>query len=175
MSRCSSHQIKSTLKSTLVATISLAAMVSASVALDVPAAHAAGSVLDPTTDVAVTIAAPTSLVRGSQFRAVVSVSNLGSSTARTVTCGIATPRVDAVSAFRLGVSSTRSIDQVDGNESRQIRIAVLAPGQSRTISMSATAVTGTPTPGFTLSAFCTPAHVDAQQQNNAATVKVTLS
>lgn len=142
-----------------------------------PAAEATGSsipVLDPTTDLAVRVSAPRVIVRGSGFQATVSISNVGKTAARGVRCGVANPRADAVTGFRLNVPSMRAFDPVHGYESREFGFSVLAAGQVRTVLIYGTTVTGTSTPDFTISAFCVPVPVDKVQSNNSATVTVGL-
>lgn len=140
----------------------------------VKATGAGGSALDPATDLAVRVSAPRVIVRGSNFQATVSISNLGKTAARSVKCGVGNPRADAVTGFRLNVPTMRSFDPVHGYESREFSFSVLAPGQVRTVSIYGTTVTGTSTPDFTISAFCVPAPVDNIQSNNSATVTVGL-
>ena len=116
-----------------------------------PAVEATGSsipALDPTTDLAVRVSAPRVIVRGSSFQAAVSISNVGKTAARRVKCGIANPRADAVTGFRLNVPTMRAFDPVHGYESREFGISVLAPGEVRTVSIHGTTVTGTSTPDF---------------------------
>lgn len=146
-----------------------------------PAAKASGAggsaldlATDPATDLAVRVSAPRVIVRGSNFQATVSISNLGRTAARSVKCGVGNPRADAVTGFRLNVPTMRSFDPVHGYESREFSFSVLAPGQVRTVSILGTTVTGTSTPDFTISAFCVPAPVDNIQSNNSATVTVGL-
>lgn len=137
-------------------------------------AAVAPSVLDPSTDVSVAITAPSSLVRGSRFEASMMVSNLGTTTARNIRCGVSTPRVDGATGFTMGISSQRVFDTVEGHESMEFRIGTLAPGKSRRVAMAATSVRGSSTPSFTVSAFCAPERIDQRHTNNSAMVTVAL-
>lgn len=132
------------------------------------------SVLDQDTDIAVSIASPRVLGRGASFNATVSVANLGKSTAKWISCGVAKPRVDAVSNFRMTVATKASFDQVEGHESKVFAIPMLRPREIRAITLYGTTVVGTSTPDFDISVFCAPRHIDANQSNNAATRTLTL-
>ena len=131
-------------------------------------------VLDPATDIAVEILAPRVVTRGSSFNATIVIANWGTSTAKWVSCGVATPRADAVSNSRLTVAARTTFDPVEGNESKVFVIALLRPRETRSVMLYGTAVTGTSTEDFDISVFCVPSHVDANQSNNAALRTVTL-
>ena len=176
MFRCSSSRLTAIL---LVATSVATTAVLDSRASAAPITHSSkgpqtSSVLDSATDVAVAITAPTVIIRGGRLDAWLTVSNIGTATARNVTCGVSTPRADAATGFTVAISSQRLIDAVEGNESMQFRIASLKPGKSRTVRMAATTVRGTTTPDFALSAYCAPEHVDQHQANNSSKVTVTF-
>ena len=132
------------------------------------------SVLDPETDISTLIAAPRVVSRGTDFYATLSVSNLGRRAARDITCGVSTPRADAVANFALAIPTRLTYDTVEGNESHEFRLPALAAGQTQAVRMSASAIKGAPTTEFTISAHCVPAHVDQRGSNNASSVTVTV-
>lgn len=169
MNRCLSSRLVATL---VLATSFVASTVVATPANGSPAA--ASSVLDPATDIAVAINVPASVARGGRLDASMTVSNFGTTTARDVRCGVATPRVDGATDFKVGIATKRVLDTVEGNESREFRFATVAPGASRTVPMSAIAARGTSLNSFALSAYCVPLRVDQRHSNNAATVVVAL-
>ena len=174
MSRCSSSRLNAILISTAIAIATFGSRASAAPITHGSKAPQTSSVLDAATDVAVAITAPAAIIRGGRLDAWLTVSNIGTATARNVTCGVSTPRADPATGFTVAISSQRLIDAVEGNESMQFRIASLKPGKSRTVRMAATTVRGTTTPDFALSAYCAPEHVDQHQANNSSKVTVTF-
>ena len=132
------------------------------------------SVLESNTDIATLIAAPLEVPRGANFRATISVSNVGRLAARNITCGVSTPPANTVATFALGISARRLYDNVEGNQSREFRVPVLAAGETRAVRISADAVANSPQSSFTISAYCAPTPVDARQFNNASSVTVYL-
>ena len=132
------------------------------------------SVLDEDTDISTLIAAPRKVPRGTDFDATVSVSNVGKNVARNVTCGVSTPRADAVSDFSLNFRTRVTYDDVEGNESHVFELQALPAGQTRSVRMIASAITGASAKTFTISAYCLPRRVDKRQTNNASSVIVTV-
>ena len=132
------------------------------------------SVLDPDTDIATVIAAPSVVPRGGDFYATLFVSNRGKLAAREVSCGVSTPPADVVSYFALALPVHLTYDSVEGNESQEFRLAALAAGQTRSVRVSLSAVYGNSSGTFTISAYCAPAHVDQRQSNNASRVTVAV-
>ena len=130
--------------------------------------------LNPGTDIAVGISSPGVLAKGTSFHATLSVANLGTSPAKWVTCGVATPRADAVSNFAITVVTRTTLDGVEGNESKQFSIPVMKPREVRRITLYGITVVGTARTEFDLSVFCIPSYADANQTNNAALRTVTL-
>ena len=163
-----------------VLTIGLGGTAGARIDRDVPTGSTTRStihqsVLDPDTDIATVIAAPSVVARGSDFYATLRVSNRGRLAAREISCGVSTPPADVVSYFALELPVHLSYDSVDGNESQEFRLAALAAGQTRSVRMALSAVAGNSSGTFSISAYCAPAHVDQRQSNNASIVTVTVS
>ncbi len=167
MSRCFTLRISSL---TAVVAVTAATIVP----FTTPSANAVPNRLDQDTDVAVTISAPDVVVVGATFRAVVSVTNLGKTTARALSCSIATPRLDAVTNFRVGATTRPVVEPVEGSESRSFKIASLGSGQMRSLPVTGTAIKQPSMHGFALSGVCTPTPADSNQANNSAFVKIAL-
>ena len=159
-----------------VLTIGLGGTAGARIDRDIPTGTTRqASVLNSNTDIATLIAAPFEVLRGSNFRATISVSNVGRLAARNITCGVSTPPANTVATFALGISARRIYDNVEGNQSREFRVPVLAAGETRAIRLTAETVGNSSQRSFTISAYCTPTPVDSRQSNNASSVTVYLA
>lgn len=167
MSRCFAVRIRFSSLTAIVA-----ATTTAFATLAATPATAKTSPVDRDTDITVSIAAPDVVVVGESFRAVVSVANVGRNTARALSCSVATPRLDAVTLFRVGVTTRPIVEPVEGSESRSFKVASLRAGQMVSIPLTGTTMSRSSLPGFTLSAVCHPTPVDANQANNASQAKV---
>ncbi len=139
-----------------------------------PANGAPPNATNPSTDVLVTVSGPRSAAPGSTFRAAVTASNVGRSTAEAVTCLVATPRVDVVAEFALDHQSGMVLEPVVGSETRRLAIGDLAPGRSMVVTLTGRVLESASLTDFALTAHCFPEFVDARQTNDfdALSVKI---
>ena len=159
----------------LVAAVFTASLAITTTTHSATAASRPQNVLDLSTDVAVSITAPDSVRGGTNFRAVLTIANLGSSHARSVTCRVGAPRLDAVSRFRIGVASRPYVEPVEGSFSREFSIDKLRAGTTQIVELSGATIHGGRRADFAVSAQCLPERVDALQGNNAVRVVVGLN